>query len=123
EHAVIEAFHTMGRRLVRALEARRGDRKRPNPTDTRGLVVRLFPDEGYGFLKSGETDEEVYFHRNAVSGDQFDRLAIGTGVRYESTMGRDGPQATIVHITDKPGAVTQARQGEVNTILPTGWER
>lgn len=123
EHAVIEAFRVMGRLLTRALEERRRDVKRPNPESPVAFVVRIFPDESYGFIKASDTDEEIYFHRNAVTHGQFDRLAIGTQVRYEATLGRDGPQATTVHLLDKPGAVTQARQGEVNPTLPTGWER
>lgn len=35
---------------------------------------------------------------------RYDRLEIGTRVRFEETMGRDGPQATIVQILGKPGA-------------------
>jgi cold shock CspA family protein len=123
EHAVIETFRIMTRQLRRALQERRRDVKRSNPEAPVAFVVRLFPDEGYGFIKAGDTDEEVYFHRNAVTHGQFDRLAIGTQVRYEASMGRDGPQASTVHIVDKPGVATQARRGEVNPTLPTGWER
>jgi cold shock CspA family protein len=123
EHAVVEAFRVMTRLLTRALEERRREVKRPNQEASVAFVVRLFPDEGYGFIKASDTDEEVYFHRNAVTNGQFDRLAIGTQVRYTATMGRDGPQASTVHIVDKPGSVTQARRGEVNPSMPTGWER
>jgi cold shock CspA family protein len=49
-------------------------------------------------------EEDIYFHRNSVAGDQYDRLEIGTRVRFEETMGRDGPQATTVQILGKPGA-------------------
>jgi cold shock CspA family protein len=123
DHAVIETFRIMNRQLTRALEERRREVKRANPEVPIAFVVRLFPDEDYGFIKASDTDEELYFHRNAVTHGQFDRLAIGTQVRYEATLGHDGPQATTVHIVDKPGAVTGARRGEVNPSLPTGWER
>ena len=47
---------------------------------------------------------DIYFHRNSVAGDQYDRLEIGTRVRFEETMGRDGLQVTTVEILGKPGA-------------------
>ena len=123
EHAVIESFRIMTRQLGKALEERRREVKRPHPDIPIAFVVRLFPDDGYGFIKASDTDEEVYFHRNAVTNGQFDRIAIGTQVRYVATMGNEGPQATTVHIVDKPGQATQARRGEVNPGMPTGWER
>lgn len=66
---------------------------------SRGRVAKLFVDDGYGFLES-ETGEEIYFHENSVLGHGFDRLAIGTRVRYAEEIGDKGPQAstvTIVH--------------------------
>ena len=47
---------------------------------------------------------ELYFHRNSVLNDDFDRLEIGTGVRFVPGAGDEGPKATTVQIVDKPGA-------------------
>jgi len=41
--------------------------------DTAALVVRLFREDGYGFIKS-LNDEEICFHRNSLLNDAFDRL-------------------------------------------------
>jgi len=36
--------------------------------------------------------------------DDFDRLEIGTGVRFVEEPGEEGPQASTVQIVDKPGS-------------------
>ncbi len=120
--AIGDAFRTMDRQLENAVEKRRGDVKHHEPPDETGLVIRLFPEEGYGFIRT-ELGEEVYFHRNAVTNHAFERLSIGTLVRFVQTLGEKGPQATTVQIVDKPGVRTTARRGEVNPDLPAGWER
>ncbi|MFW5833324.1 MAG: cold shock domain-containing protein, partial [Pseudomonadota bacterium] len=61
-----------------------------------GHVVRLFHDEGYGFVHTDTGD--VYMHRNAVVDDGFDRLEVGAEVRLEIAEGESpqGWQATTV---------------------------
>ncbi len=66
------------------------------------MVVRLFREEGYGFLRALD-GREIYFHRNAVLNDDFDRLVVGAGVRFDEGLGEEGPQASTVQIVDKPG--------------------
>jgi cold shock CspA family protein len=55
-----------------------------------------------------DTQEEVYFHRNSVLHGEFDRLAIGMGVRYTAEVGEKGLQATSVQIVDKPRTPVEA---------------
>lgn len=99
------AFDAMERRLKEATEKRRGDVKsREEPT---ALVALLFPGPGYGFLRTTE-GREVFFHRNSVLHNGFDRLAVGTEVRFVETMGEMGPQATTVVIVNKPGVRSSA---------------
>jgi cold shock CspA family protein len=66
------------------------------------LVSQLFKAEGYGFIRTPE-GRELYFHRNSVLHDEFDRLQVGTGVRFEEELGEDGPQATTVQIIEHLG--------------------
>ncbi len=99
---VTAAFDAMERRLEKAGEERRRDALTPDPEEPRGLVVRLFEDQGYGFLRTPD-DREFYFHRNAVLNDDFPRLAVGTEVRFEPAMGEAGPQASTVRLINKPG--------------------
>jgi cold shock CspA family protein len=55
---------------------------KPGPEEHRSRVVRLFMDQGYGFLRSAD-EEEIYFHRNGGLHDDFPRLTVGTEVRYD----------------------------------------
>ena len=103
---VSDAFEAVRRQLVKVREKQQGKVKAKAAPEQEliGHVVRLFPDEGYGFIRSTE-GREIYFHRNAVLHGDFNRLEIGTGVRYfPSGEGDQGPQASTVQIVDKPGA-------------------
>lgn len=95
-----EAFKAMERQLIKAKNLRRGDVKFHD--EDLALVFKLLPDQDYGFLKT-VYGEEIYFHRNAVLHGDFDRLSLGTEVRYEAELGDDGLQATSVQIVNKPG--------------------
>ncbi|MFO7965923.1 MAG: HPF/RaiA family ribosome-associated protein [Desulfobacterales bacterium] len=97
-----DAFDTAERKLKRIVEKQRGDVKVHSDQETGGYVERLFREQGYGFIKSLE-GREIYFHKNSVIQNDFERLEIGTGVRYVETTGEEGPQASTVQIVDKPG--------------------
>lgn len=91
--AIREAFHAVRRELMDYERRRRGQIKsRTGPL--RGKVVRLFPVEGYGFIRA-EDGEEVYFHENSVL-DGFGRLEVGDPVRFAAEKGDEGPQASTV---------------------------
>lgn len=92
--AIRDAFDAAGRRLEEHARRLRGDVK-THEAAPRGRVTRLFPGEGYGFLETPE-GREVYFHRNAVLNGGFDRLEVGTEVRFAEEMGEKGPQASTV---------------------------
>jgi len=97
------AFGAIERQLKKAAELRRGETKKHAEHDDgqqQGIVEKLF-EEGYGFLRELRDDRQVYFHRNSVQHDDFERLAIGTEVRFTPREGDDGPQASSVHIVDK----------------------
>jgi cold shock CspA family protein len=96
-----DAFGAMRRRLRKLVEKQRGDIKSHPAQEVGGLVIRLFRDEGYGFIKS-PNGQEIYFHKNSLPADDFDRLEIGTGVQWHEEQGDKGPQASTVRIIDKP---------------------
>lgn len=105
-----DAFDTARRRLLRLLEQQQGIIKTHPQQQTVAYVTKLFRDKGYGFIETFE-GRELYFHRNSVLHGDFNRLEIGTGVRFVPAEGDDGPQASTVQIVDKPGtnrAVTDA---------------
>ena len=113
------AFDAAERQLKEVVERQRGEVKTHD--EPRAIVVRLFRDERYGFVKTID-GRDVYFHANSVLDGAFDRLDLGTQVRFEETMGEMGPQATTVQIVDKPGATVSKVQSR-ETSEPRGWEQ
>jgi cold shock CspA family protein len=115
---VIGAFKAAQRQLQGLVQRQRGDAKPPH--EPRGLVVRLFPARGYGFLKTLD-GHDLYFHRHSVLHGDFERLAVGTEVRFVETEGDDGPQASTVQVVSKPGVRLPA-SGPTAIVAPLGWE-
>lgn len=98
------AFGAIERQLKKTAELRRNEAKaHADGEQPHGMVEKLFP-EGYGFIRTVGDDRQYYFHRNSVLHDDFDRLAIGTEVRFSAEEGDKGPQASSVQIVSKPGA-------------------
>jgi len=102
------AFNSAARQLRKLVEQQRGDVKTHPGQQVMAVVHKLFPIEGYGFLRTVDTQDEIYFHRNSVLHDDFDRLTIGLGVRYSAEVGKKGLQATSVQIVDKPRTPVEA---------------
>jgi ribosomal subunit interface protein len=63
-----------------------------------GTVAKIFHDRGYGFIASEGDGHEVYFHRNSILVGRFDRMGIGTRVRFAEEDGDQGPQASTVYV-------------------------
>jgi cold shock CspA family protein len=98
------AFGAIERQLKKTAALRRYEEKR-HDGQPHAIVEKLF-EEGYGFLRALDDDRQIYFHRNSVLHDDFERLAIGTEVRFTPQDGEDGPQASSVQIVAKPGALS-----------------
>lgn len=111
DKVIREAFHALGRQVKEINQRQKGFVKRHPAQETGGIVSKLFKEQGYGFILSPE-GQEIYFHRNSVLGGEFERLAIGVGVRYVEEQGEKGPQATTVELVDKPGV----RIGRANSV-------
>jgi ribosomal subunit interface protein len=62
-----------------------------------GVVQKIFHERGYGFI-AADDNEEVYFHRNSILGEKFDRVTVGSKVRFALEDGDKGPQASSVHV-------------------------
>ena len=117
ETVIVNAFHAAERQLKELVQRQRGEEKAPPAGERRAIVIKLFPDEGYGFLRALDADHEVYFHENAVAeGDDFDELAVGAEVRYEESLGEMGPQATTVKMVAKRGE--RISEGELEETPP-----
>ncbi len=92
--AVSAAFREVRRKLVDRV-GRLGRRTQEHQEPARGVVVRVFPEDGYGFLQT-QDGREVYFHERSVLRGGFGRLRVGSRVRFAEEPGRDGPQASSV---------------------------
>ncbi len=98
--AVREAFDAAERQVETWSQRRRGDVK-TSVLPPEGQVVRVFPEEGFGFIAVPD-GQEVYFHRNAVLDPPgFDKLEVGARVRFAEEQGFEGPQASTVSLIGK----------------------
>ncbi|MEO6192989.1 MAG: ribosome-associated translation inhibitor RaiA [Thermoanaerobaculia bacterium] len=102
--AIRQAFDAAERQVETWSERRRGDVKTHQELRSpEGQVLRLFPEEGFGFL-GGPDGREVYFHRNAVLDPPgFDGLEVGARVRFAEEQGLEGPQASTVSLLGREG--------------------
>ncbi|MEW6494470.1 MAG: HPF/RaiA family ribosome-associated protein [Cyanobacteriota bacterium] len=114
-----DAFDAARRQLQEISERQRNRVKTHEAQDMTAIVAKIFRDEGYGFIKTFD-DREVYFHRNSVLHDDFDRLEVGTGVHFFLEDGEEGPQASTVKIVNKPGA-TAGTSAQTLIEPPLGW--
>ncbi len=117
---VREVFDIALRQLKKVSDQQQDEVKEHPMQETSGIVVRLFTDNGYGFLKT-LTGREIFFHRNSVLNKDFERLEVGTGVRFVEEQGEKGPQASTVQIVDKPG-VRGPKTDEDPVEPPLDWQ-
>ncbi len=97
--AIRDAFDAAVRQLEDYVRRRRAQIKRHEPQPC-GRVSRLVPGEDHGFIETSD-GREVYFHRNSVLGDGFDKLETGDDVRFTEEEGEKGPQASAVRAMAK----------------------
>lgn len=91
-HAAFEAFRV---EVERQHEQRREVTKNRGAR-TEGSIKRIFRDGGYGFIHY-QPGRDVYFHRAALHGLDFDKLEPGDLVEFEIEQGERGLQAPQVH--------------------------
>lgn len=91
------------RQLEDYVRRQRGDVKSHARTP-HGKVSKLLPSEDYGFLTTPD-GREIYFHRNSVLNEAFDKLEIGTEVSFAEEEGNRGPQASTVKLAGRHGGI------------------
>jgi CspA family cold shock protein len=47
-----------------------------------GKITRIVRDRGFGFIKSSDSSDEVFFHTTALIGGGFDDLKEGQDVEF-----------------------------------------
>ncbi len=98
------AFAAARIELESVVEKQRGEVKTPAQQDLTAVVERIVRDDGYGFLRTLD-GQEVYFHQNSVLHGHWNKLRVGTTVRYAAETGEKGLQATTVQPVQVRGAV------------------
>lgn len=96
------AFEAIERQLTELADVQGGEVKAHASAGEAGVIVRLFREEGYGFVEvRGSPD--LFFAEAAVEGGNFDDLEIGTFVHVNraTAEGPMGPQASSVKILNR----------------------
>lgn len=62
-----------------------------------GEIKRLIRDRGFGFINA-EDGKEVFFHRSALEGVDFEALEEGNRVEFNSESGPKGLRAVNVKL-------------------------
>ena len=100
--ALNNAFDAVERQLEKLGDVQKAEIKLHERAGESGMIVRLFPEENYGFVEI-ENSPELYFTRNAVLGGDFDELQVGMMVHVTRATdeGPMGPQASSVRLLDR----------------------
>ncbi len=97
-HVVVEVFDALERQLEDYAQRRRGETKARSADQLEsGRIVRLFHDQGYGFVEVGGSPA-LHFTPGALQGLVFEELTVGMDVVCTRAVqdGPMGPQASSV---------------------------
>jgi ribosomal subunit interface protein len=94
--ALRDAFDGARRQLEDYSRRLRGETK-IHEAEYIGQVVRLFPEEGYGFIRRADGGE-LYFNSDNLVNTTFDKLKEGDAVKFIEEMASEGPQAKRVSV-------------------------
>ncbi len=94
-----DSFDAARRRLEDFARRQRRDVK-THEVQPHGLIAALVPGENYGKIETSD-GRSIYFHRNSVLNEGYDRLAVGSEVRFVEEEGDLGPQASTVRLVGK----------------------
>jgi ribosomal subunit interface protein len=117
--AVRDAFNAIQRQLEGfARQRQRRRRVKNHVPPPHGRISELVPDEGYGRIVAAD-GRDIYFNRNSVVNAEFDKLAVGTEVRFAEESGDLGPQASTVAVVGKHHIVERTFEIEPPPEYPT----
>jgi cold shock CspA family protein len=88
--------------MEKLVERQRKEIKTHPQNQVNGFIEKIFRDDDYGFIRS-IAGQQIYFHKNSSLHNEWDRLQVGTGVRFVEETGDKGLQASSLEIVDKPG--------------------
>jgi ribosome-associated translation inhibitor RaiA len=92
-------FEAVERQLEQISAIRNGEVKQHGSAGDTGIVVRIFPDQNYGFVEVKDS-ADLYFSRDVVASGAFDEIKVGTVVHITraASEGPMGPQASSVKL-------------------------
>ena len=61
----------------------------------KGKIKKVVREKGFGFIKA-EDKRDVFFHRSALAGGNFDTLEEGTDVEFNVEQDPKGPRAVRI---------------------------
>jgi cold shock CspA family protein len=102
EHALVavrDAFDAAIRQIEDAMRDLR-DEVKLHAAPAHGKVARFLAGADCGFIETPD-GREIYFHRNSVVDGAFDKLEVGSEVRFVEEPGEKGAQASAVHVVGK----------------------
>jgi len=65
----------------------------------KGKIKRIIRERGFGFI-SAEDGREIFFHRSALEGENFDVLEEANTVEFSVERGPKGPRAVNVRMIE-----------------------
>lgn len=97
-HSALDGAFAVARRQLRNQSDRMGEKFTGLAgAEQIGQVIRLMPEDGYGFIVT-PSGHEVWFSQRKVKHNEFKNIQIGTRVYFEEELGDQGPLATTVRI-------------------------
>lgn len=97
--ALRDAFDAARRLLEDRVRRTAAHRTKRHPEVEHGEVVRIFPDDGYGFIETPD-GREIYFQRDSLTKPNWDHIAVGSRLRFKERDGDKGPFATQVTLIE-----------------------
>jgi cold shock CspA family protein len=105
ERSIREAFDTAVRLLEDYVRKQRGLVKAHAQPAAHARVRVVMHGQDHGFLETFD-GREIYFHKHALAGSDFEQLQPGTEVTFVEELGEKGPQATTVRIVGRHHQLT-----------------
>ena len=97
--AIRDSFDAARRLLEDRIRKMSSHRTRPHPTPSHGHVVRIFNEDGYGFVETVD-GHEVYFDRDSLTKSVWPQIEIGSRLRFTERDGDKGLYGTQVTLLD-----------------------
>ena len=98
--AINRAFAAAEKTLKHHRKVKGGLEVKPHPPVLHGEITRLEPELGYGYVEADD-GHEVYFQRQDLTADRWDRLHLGSRLRFREMQGDKGPYAASVTLLEK----------------------